>query len=140
MGFTPQAKAAMNTAAQQSAGGSTAGAVGQGQLYATRTRNAGGARQAIGEAVRGAGENLSNAAVGTELANANLQERQRQAGTSGLQSLYGTELGGAQGAMGLSNQALGIADQADANNPWMKLLQQGMQTGGQVAEAKILAG
>src|SRR5215472_13250699 len=119
MGYTPQAKALMNTAAQQSAGGSTAGAIGQGRLYATRTKNAGGAKQAVGEAVRGAGENLSNAAVGTELANANLQDKQRQAGLGGLQSLYGTQLGGAQGALGLSNQALGVANQADANNPWM---------------------
>jgi hypothetical protein len=112
MGFTPQAKALMNTAAQQSAGGSTAGAIGQGRLYATRTRNAGGAKQAIGEAVRGAGENLSNAAVGTELANANLQEKQRQAGLGGLENLYGTQLRGGEEALGLSNQALGIASQA----------------------------
>jgi hypothetical protein len=76
MGFTPQAKALMNTAAQQSAGGSTAGAIGQGRLYATRTRNAGGAKQAIGEAVRGAGENLSNA---------------RQRGTSGEATPGGDE-------------------------------------------------
>ena len=117
-GYTPQQKALMNTAAQQSAGGSTAGAIGQGRLYAQRTRNAGGAKAAIGEGVRGAGENLSNAAVGTELANANLQQKQQQSGIAGLQSLNATELGAGENALGLSNQALGIADQADANNPY----------------------
>jgi hypothetical protein len=110
-GYTPQQKAMMNTAGQQSAGGSTAGAIGQGRLYAARTRNAGGARQAIGEAVRGAGQNLSNTAVGTELANADLQQKQRQAALSGLQGLYGTQLKGGEEALGLSNEALNIANQ-----------------------------
>lgn len=111
-GYTPTQKAAMNTAAQQSAGGSTAGAIGQGRLYAARTRNAGGAKAAIGEGVRGAGENLSNAAVGTEVKNANLQQRQQQEGLGGLESLYGTDLRGGEDALGLSDRALGVANQA----------------------------
>lgn len=132
-GYTPQQKALMNTAAQQSAGGSTAGAIGQGALYAARTRNAGGAKAAIGQGVRGAGQNLSNAAVGTELSNANLQQRQQQAGMSGLESLYGTDIGAGENALGLSNNALGVANQADANNPWMKILQTGMSAAGDAA-------
>jgi hypothetical protein len=114
-GLTPQAKAAMNTAAQQSAGGSTAGAIGQGRLYAARTRNAGGAKEAIGAGVRGAGQNLSNAAVGTELANAQLQEHQRQQGIQGLQGLNQTELQGGLQGLGLSNQAL----QNTEYDPWL---------------------
>ena len=50
-GYTPMQKAQMNTAAQQSAGGSESGAVGQGGLYAARTKNAGAAQNAIGSAV-----------------------------------------------------------------------------------------
>jgi hypothetical protein len=111
-GYTPTQKAAMNTSAQQSAGGGNANAIGQGRLYAARTKNAGGAKEAIGAATRGSGENLSNAAVGTEVDNANLQQKQRQEGLQGEQSLYGTELGGGEQALGLSNQALGIANQA----------------------------
>lgn len=111
-GLTPQAKSAMNTAAQQSAGGSTAAAVGQGKLYSQRTNNAGGAKAAIGSAVRGAGENLSNAAVGTEVTNAKLQNQQQQAGLSGLSGLNSTETVAGLNALGLSNQALGVANSA----------------------------
>jgi hypothetical protein len=138
MGYTPNQKALMNTSAQQSAGGSTAGAIGEGRLYAARTKNAGGAKQAIGEAVRGAGENLSNAAVGTELSNANLQQKQQQAGQSGLSNLYGTDLSQGNEALGLSNQALNIANQAKPF--WQQALLQGMQSGGQAAAAYLGAG
>ena len=102
----------MNTAAQQSAGGSTAGAVGQGGLYAARTRNAGGAQNAIGNATRGAGANLSKVAVGTELASNEQAQQNQQRGISGLQGLYGTEIGQGENALGLSNEALGVAAKA----------------------------
>jgi hypothetical protein len=125
MGMTPQAKAAANTAAQQSAGGSQAATVGQGGLYAARTRNAGAAQSAIGAGSRSAGANLSKAAVGTELANADLQNKQQQAGLSGLGSLYGTDIGEGENALGLSNQALGIVNQA-GQNPWSKLAMGGL--------------
>lgn len=138
-GYTPAQKALQDTAAQQSAGGATAGAVGQGGLYAARTRNAGAAQSAIGSATRGAGANLSNEAVGTETRSANLANQNQQRGISGLGGLYGTELSGGEGALGLSNQALQGADQSAANNPWMNLLLQGLQTGGQVGSAFVKA-
>jgi|SRR5882762_4444789 len=111
-GYTPAQKAAQNTAAQQSTGGSMSGAVGQGALQSARTRNAGGSQAAIAQSARTAGQNLSNAALQTETNNANLQQQQRQAGLQGLQSLYGTTLGGSENALGLSNQALSTANQA----------------------------
>lgn len=111
-GYTPQQKALMNTAAQQSAGGSAAGAIGAGKLYSARTKNAGGAKAAIGEGVRNAGRNLSDTALETELQNANLQQKQQQEGLGGLEHLYGTELSGGENALGLSNQALGVANNA----------------------------
>jgi hypothetical protein len=131
-GYTPTQKAAMNTAAQQSAGGSQAATVGQGGLYAARTRNAGGAQAAIGAGTRGAGENLSKAALGTETANANLQQKQQQSGLSGFGSLYGTELGEGENALGLSNQALGVA--ASAKLPfWDQYILNGQQAAGAAA-------
>lgn len=136
-GYTPQQKAMQNTAAQQSAGGATAGAVGQGGLYAARTRNAGGAQAAIGDATRGAGANLSRAAVGTEVNSANLANQNQQRGIGGLENLNSTELSGGENALGLSNQALGVADQADQNNPWMKLLQSGLGAGATLGSAYI---
>lgn len=132
-GYTPSQMAAMNTAGQQSAGGSMAGTVGQGALLAARTRNAGAAQNAIAQGGRQASQNLSQAAVGNQTANANLQQQNQRAATSGLENLYGTELGGSESALGLSNQALNNANQVQ--NPWMKLLQQGIQSGGQAAAA-----
>jgi hypothetical protein len=128
-GYTPGQLATQNTAAQQSAGGSQAGTVGQGGLYAARTNNAGAAAGAIGAGTRAAGANLSKAAVGTEAKNADLQQQQRQEGLKGLGGLYGEDLTGGEGALGLSNQALNVADTADANNPWMKLLTAGLGSG-----------
>lgn len=121
-GYTPTQKAAMNTAAQQSAGGSQSGTVGEGALYSARTKNAGAAQSAIGAGTRGAGANLSRAAVGTELADANLAQKKQQAGISGLGGLYGTELSGGENALGLSNSALSGAAQSSSMNPWNKIL------------------
>ena len=119
-GFTPGQKANMNTAAQQSAGGSTAGAIGEGKLYSQRTRNAGGAKQAIGSGVRGAGENLSKAAVGTEMANAQLAQHKQMQAQQGLQGLNQTELTGGIDSLGQSNQALHIAEEAPESY-WQQL-------------------
>src|SRR5271167_3447558 len=134
-GYTPTQLANMNTAAMQSAGGSQAGAVGQGGLLAARTRNAGAAQNAVGAGTRHDGQNLSNAAVGTQLQNANLQQKQQQAGISGLGGLYNTELTGGETALGLSNQALSGANTTAGNNIWDKLLLQGQSNGNQAAMA-----
>jgi hypothetical protein len=111
-GYTPYQKAAMNTDGQQSAGGSNAGAVGQGALLAARTRNAGTADAAIGQAARSASQNLGRQAVGTEVSNANLQNGQQQAGLRGLEGIGSTDLGASLNALGLSNQALNTANNA----------------------------
>jgi hypothetical protein len=110
-GYTPGQVAAQNTAAQQSAGGSNAATVGQGGLLAARTRNAGAAQNAIAQGGRQASQNLSNAAVGTQVRNAGLAQSNQQSAEHGLQNLYGTELGGSQNALGMSNQAINIAGQ-----------------------------
>jgi len=136
-GYTPSQVASQNTAAQQSAGGTEAATVGQGGLYAARTKNAGAAQNAIGAGTRGAGANLSRAAVGVQNNQADLQQKQQQAGIAGLGGLYNDELGGGEKALGLSNQSLGIENEADANNPWLALLKQGMQSGGQVGAAAV---
>lgn len=111
-GLTPMQKASQNTAAQQSAGGGTAGAIGAGKLYSARTHNAGGAKAAIGQATRGAGENLSDAALGTEQQDASLQNKNRQSALGGLEGLNSEQASAGEGALGLSDQALGLANQA----------------------------
>lgn len=99
-GYTPTQLSAMNTAGQQSAGGSMAGAVGQGGLLAARTRNAGAPASAIDSASRNASAVASKAALGTQTRNADLQQQQRQAGLSGLGNLYGENLNGSIGSLG----------------------------------------
>lgn len=111
-GLTPMQTASQNTAAQQSAGGGTAGAIGAGKLYSARTHNAGGAKAAIGQATRGAGSNLSDAALSTEQQDASLQNKNRQAGLSGLEGLNSEQTSAGENALGLSNQALGLANKA----------------------------
>ncbi len=134
-GYTPQQKSAINTAGQQSAGGSMAGATGQGALLAARTRNAGAGANAIQQAGRQSSENLSNVATGTEVGSANLANQQQMNAQKGLEGLNQTELGGSLQALGLGNQSLGVADQAAANNPWMQLAKAGLGAGGQVGAA-----
>ena len=138
-GYAPSDLAAMNTAAQQSAGGSMSGAVGQGALLASRTKNAGTPAAAIARSAEAAGGNLSRAAVGTQAENADLKQRQQQAGLSGLEGLYGTNLSGSLNALGLGNSAYGTAGQLDVDNPWFKVLQSGLQAAGTVGAAGLQA-
>jgi hypothetical protein len=132
-GFTPTQVASQNTAAQQSAGGSQAATAGAGGLYAARTKNAGAAQNAIGAGTRGAGANLSKAAVGVQNNQADLQQKQKQEGLAGLGGLYSTDLSGGEKALGLSNEALTGAAQSDSMNPWNKILLQAMSNGQQAA-------
>lgn len=99
-GYAPSDLSAMETGAQQSAGGSQAGAVGQGGLYAARTGNKGAAAAAIADASRGAGQQLSKNLLGIRSANANLKNEEQQSGISGLTNLTGLETGAANNALG----------------------------------------
>jgi hypothetical protein len=134
-GYSPTDLAAMNTASQESAGGSTAGAVGQGALYAARTGNAGAATDAIDASARGGMQQNAKDALAIQGENADLKEQQRQQGLGGLSSLYSTDLSGANNALGTSNSALNVAGQQKPF--WQSLLQQGVQSGGQVAAAYL---
>jgi hypothetical protein len=91
-GINPTDMAALRTSNMQGAGGSEAAAVGQGALQAARTRNAGAAPSAIASGIRGAGENLSQANLDTNLANQKTKLAQQTSAENGLGSLYGTTL------------------------------------------------
>jgi hypothetical protein len=106
--------AAENTAAQQSTGGSVAGLVGQGNLTAARTRNAGGFGAALDESSRQAMRQNAQDAVGIQANNENLKEQQRQEGLAGLEGLYGINANQVLGALGAENSSLG--EQTGANN------------------------
>jgi len=124
MAFNPQGYGAtnlakMNTASQQSLGGSNAGVTGQAGLQAARTRNAGGSAAVLDAASQNAMRQNSENAVGTDVANANLQQKQQGEGLAGLSSLYGQNVNAELGEQGVSNQALGQA--AQIQNPWSQL-------------------
>lgn len=105
-GYSPQQLAYMNTASQQSLGGSTAGITGQANLQAARTRNAGGFQGAIGSGSRVAQKDLSQNAMGIQAQQADLQQKQRQQALNSLQSLYGTDISGSLGFLNASDQAI----------------------------------
>lgn len=93
-GMSPVDLARANTGVQQSAGGATAGATGQGALLAARTKNPGGSAAAIANAARTGGETASKGALGVNLANTQLKQEQKQAGLKGLEGISSTGIGG----------------------------------------------
>ena len=120
-GLGPSGTASLNTAAQQSVGGSTAGAVGQGNLTAARTRNSGGLGTALDSSVRTGQQALSQDALGVQNENQMLKQQQQQAGLSGLSSLYGTNESAMLSALGLGNQSVNAGTQA-GNSGWFQNL------------------
>lgn len=124
-GYSPTDLSAINTATQQSAGGSTAGTVGESNLEAARTRNSGGFAGVATEAGRSAERDLSQKALDVQTQNANLKEAQRQQALSSIQQLYGVDLQTALGYLNGSNSAL---NDENASHP----LQSGFKTGADV--------
>lgn len=114
-GYSPTDLTAMNTASQQSLGGSTAGVTGQANLEAARTRNAGGFQGAIGSGSRGAAKQLSQNALGIQEQNANLKQAQQQQALSSIQQLYGTDTNAALGYLNSSNSANNAANEYSGN-------------------------
>lgn len=136
-GFAPTDLAAMDTAGQQSAGGTQAAAVGQGALKAARTRNAGGSDAAIEQSSRDAGEQLSRGALGTQILNAKTKEGQREGALHGLEGLFGTNLGSSVGALGqVASNINADTNAANASWDWAKyILDPALQAAGQGAGA-----
>jgi len=134
-GYTPTQMAAQTTGAEQTAGGANAGAAGGALLRAARTRNAGAAPASIAQTNRQGGQQLSQINAGIQKSNADLQQRQRQQGISGLEGLYGENVGAGENALGLSTSALN--DAGNLKNFWQQLLLQGVQGGGQAAAAAL---
>jgi hypothetical protein len=122
-GYAPGDVAAMNTASQQSLGGSVGGATGEANLEAARTNNAGGYQGAIATSARSAQRQLSQNALQVQIANAQLKEQQKQQALSALQQLYGIDTQTALNYLNSSNSALGTENQSHP-------IQQGFQTAG----------
>lgn len=112
-GYGQQQMTNFNTAATQGAGGAEAGAVGGMNQMAARTNNAGAFAPAAIQSGHDATTQLSDAALGVQNQNAQLKQQQKAEGLSGLGSMYNTNVGAGENALGLSNQSLGVANTAD---------------------------
>jgi hypothetical protein len=100
-GFNPSDINSMLVAGEQGAGGANSGITGEANLHAARTRNAGGFSGALDQAARIKGQQLSQNALGVQNENANLKQKQMQAGLEGLQNMYGTDVGAQMKSMGM---------------------------------------
>ncbi len=123
-GFGPVGLNAMNTANQQSIGGSNAAAVGSGEQAAAHTRNVGAYQPAVSEAQRQGGRQLSQNAVEIQGQNEMQRQNQQQAANKALQSLYGTEMNTGLGYGNLQNDFLktGVGSAQQTTGAWQGLL------------------
>ena len=139
-GFNPVDMARMNTSTMQTAGGTQAAAQGEGALRAARTGNIGGSDAAIAKSARTGGELASEGALSTQIKNAQLKEQQRNAATSGLEGLYGTDTGASVNALGEVAQNVNADTNAEnASWDWTKGLEGiGQFLGGSAAAYKAV--
>jgi predicted transcriptional regulator len=122
-GYDPSDIAAMNTASQQSLGGSVGATTGQANLEAARTNNAGGFQGAIASSARDARRTLSQNALQVQIANAQLKQQKQQQAISQIAQLYGIDEATAANYLNSSNSALSSENQSHP-------LQQGLLTAG----------
>lgn len=122
VGFTQPDIARMNTAAQQSAGGSLGAVVGKGNQYAAANRNLGSFAPAMDEASRSASRDLSNSALDIQNKNALLKETQRQQGISGMQGLENQENQDILASLGLQNQSTDALTNAEKTGWFQNML------------------
>ena len=137
MGMNPIDKANALTSSDQSIGGSIAGATGYGNLEAARTNNIGGVSGALDDAARSGMVQNSQNALGIDLQNADLKNKQQMFGLQGLGNIYNdanstniNALNSATGAsnntnastMGLLGTGLGILGAGQGAAGWQKVL------------------
>ncbi len=133
-GFTPVQKNNMLVASQEGVGGANSGIVGQANLAAARTRNAGGFARALDEAARQKGRQLSTNAIGVENEDARVALQRQQQAQQMLSGLYGTDTSRQLSAMGLQNEDLNTALKAGQVG-WAQNLEGGIDTLANAAKA-----
>lgn len=100
-GYNPTDLNAMLVGGEQGAGGAASGITGQAGLEAARTRNSGATSSVLDQAMRRKGQILSSNALNVQGANAKLKQSQRSQALSGLEGMYGTDVGAQLKAMGI---------------------------------------
>lgn len=129
---------AMTTSAGQTASGRVADATQQAQLRAARSGNTAGESAIIANAARSGGKIMSDAALQTQIENAQTQLEQQQAGAQGVGSVMSGDLNAALGELGISNQAINSwanAEQASQQGSFGQIFGNILQAGAQGALA-----
>jgi hypothetical protein len=108
-GFSPTQKNDMLVSGAEAVGGANSGITGQANLTAARTRNAGGFANALDEAARIKGRQLSTNALNVSGADAKAALAKQAQARGELGGLYGTDVSGQLKGMGLANEDLDTA-------------------------------
>lgn len=103
-GFSPADLNAMFLSSAGAAEGGRGTVSGEATRMAARTHNTGALSGVLDEAARGAGRTTATAGLNTQIQNAMLKERQRQAGLSGLAGVRGGDIRAQLEAEGLVPQ------------------------------------
>jgi len=134
--FNPQGIGPQGLAQGKSAiSGATSAAAGTGKnagnLLAARTGNPTNASAIQDVTARNAMQTEGNQNLALNLENSNLQQQQQQAGQSGIQNVYNTEMSNALASLGLSNQSIGAQNAASSanENAWLAPLKIAGQLG-----------
>ena len=118
-GMTPEDYNAAQTAVRQSTGGSTAGAVGAGNLEAARTRNSAGVTAGEDAAAREATKTGADEALQLRLNNSKTRQQNQQSGVSGEENLFGIENNDVLSSLGLQPQTINAETNA-GNSGWFQ--------------------
>ena len=119
IGFTPTETNNMVVAGEQGAGGATSGIAGQAGLQALRTRNSGALSGVLDQAARTKQQTNSENALNVQNESARLGQQKQQTALSGLQGLYGTDVGAQLKAMGIQDSDIN-SEIAAGQSGWLQ--------------------
>jgi hypothetical protein len=140
-GFGQPTMNAITTQTGQAVSGATSAADQSAKLQAARTGNPAAQSAIIANAARTGQNAQSGANLETNIQNAELKQKQQQAGAAGIESLTGLDTNAALGDLGLSNNAIGEWSGANksAGNLWsnafLPVITAGEQAAGQAAKS-----
>jgi len=121
-GFGDQAVNEMKTNATEGAGGGEAAAQGLLSLNAERTRNNAGFSAAADKSARDAESNIMTANQGVDIANQKAKLDQQAQAASGLQGLFGTNIGAQTGNLNSANEGVNAEVNAGKTGWYQNLL------------------
>lgn len=138
--FTPTQLNEMLTYAGAGAGGATGAFTGEAELEAARTRNPAGFQAALERSALGRQQALAKASEGIAAQDVQLTEQNRQRAAEGLAGLYGADIHGALGMMGIQQEAIKNEIEAGKSGwfqnltSFLETMRKGAETGAAIAK------